>query len=119
MLVLPARATPKKEILTNINYSQERAVNFKVELRETAKTLPYYHTCIEIEPLVSGRSDNGKEIPINTVGRWLFGVPGYMGNAVFDAFRTPAVILVPECTPQEAIEMLLAAAEMLRQLPNN
>lgn len=50
----------------------------KVWLREQAKALPEYHQAIVTG--ISGRTDSGQEIPINTVGRWLFGTPGYMGH---------------------------------------
>lgn len=52
----------------------------KIYLRNVAKArLPeLYHAPIEIG--ISGRADTGEEIPINSVGRWLFGVPGYMGH---------------------------------------
>jgi hypothetical protein len=52
----------------------------KIFLRNVAKArLPeLYHAPIECG--ISGRTDSGEEIPINSVGRWLFGVPGYMGH---------------------------------------
>jgi len=52
----------------------------KVYLRNVAKgRLPkLYHTPIETG--ISGHTDSGEEIPINSVGRWLFGTPGYMGH---------------------------------------
>ncbi len=52
----------------------------KIYLRNIAKTkvAKLYHTPIETG--ISGRTDSGEEIPINTVGRWFFGVPGYMGH---------------------------------------
>ncbi len=50
----------------------------KIFLRETAKKISEYHLAIECE--IAGRSDSGETIPINSVGRWLFGVPGYMGH---------------------------------------
>jgi len=52
----------------------------KIYLRNVAKArLPeLYHAPIETG--ISGRTDSGEEIPINSVGRWLFGTPGYMGH---------------------------------------
>lgn len=52
----------------------------KVYLRQVAKDRlsSRYHQPVETG--ISGRADDGGEIPINTVGRWLFGTPGYMGH---------------------------------------
>jgi hypothetical protein len=52
----------------------------KIYLRNVAKAkVPkMYHAPVETG--ISGRTDSGEEIPINTVGRWFFGVPGYMGH---------------------------------------
>lgn len=50
----------------------------KVFLRNFGKAEFEYHLPIECE--VSGRNDSGEEIPIDKVGKWLFGVPGYMGH---------------------------------------
>lgn len=50
----------------------------KLFLREVGKSLPEYH-----QPIVTGicgQTDSGQKIPINTVGKWLFGTPGYMGH---------------------------------------
>ncbi len=52
--------------------------NFKLKLRDVAKKSPIYFQKIFCP--ICGRDDNGKEIPIDTVGKWLFGVPGYMGH---------------------------------------
>jgi hypothetical protein len=51
----------------------------KLFLRDVARNeIPEYHRPIVIG--ISGRTNTGEEIPINTVGRWLFGTPGYMGH---------------------------------------
>ena len=106
MIILPARSYGNKRIRTNIIYSQECASNFKIDVRNIAKTFPEYHIPINIYPEVNGKSDDGDIIQINTLGRWIFGTPGYMGNVIFDAFEQPAVIIVPECIPIEGIQLL-------------
>jgi len=52
----------------------------KIYLREIAKTKLSEFYFAPIETGIFGRTDSGEKIPINTVGRWLFGVPGYMGH---------------------------------------
>lgn len=61
-----------------IRLSRNMGPSAKVWLREIAKELPEYHQPIECA--IAGRTDTGQSIPINNVGRWLFGVPGYMGH---------------------------------------
>lgn len=51
-------------------------------LREEAKSIASYH--LAIESGISGVTDEGEEIPINSVGRWLFGTPGYKGHIRVD-----------------------------------
>jgi len=50
----------------------------KIHLRNIAKNIPEYHQ--KIETGICGQDGLGNKIPINSVGRWLFGVPGYMGH---------------------------------------
>ena len=50
----------------------------KLYLREVAKGLPAYREPIVVA--ITGRSEEGEAIPIDTVGKWLFGVPGYAGH---------------------------------------
>lgn len=54
----------------------------KVFLREIAKknspVKELYHQ--KIETGICGHTETGQEIPINSVGKWLFGTPGYAGH---------------------------------------
>lgn len=47
-------------------------------IHEVARTLPIYNQPIESDAV--GSDSNGVEIKVNTVGRWLFGVPGFDGH---------------------------------------
>ena len=69
------------DALVAIRLPRPMGGNAKVFLRNVAKDrLPeLYHAPIECG--ISGRTDSGEEIPVNSVGRWLFGIPGYMGHA--------------------------------------
>lgn len=53
----------------------------KKEFRELAKKTELYGTKI-ICPIYGSAAENN-HIPINNVGKWLFGTPGYKGNIVF------------------------------------
>lgn len=88
--------------------------SYKIALREAAKRLPAYHLRVEIEPPVEGRTDTGIPIPVNTLGRWLWGVPGYAGVAVFDGFADPPRVYIPSAAPDAAIELIRAAAGLVQ-----
>ncbi len=76
---------PGNSSLVVIRLPRPMDYDAKIFLRSVAKGIPEYHHPIETG--ISGRTDTGKEIPINTVGRWLFGTPGYMGHVMV---RNPA-----------------------------
>jgi hypothetical protein len=59
--------------------------SFKLYLRDRLKRVPEYHRPIELDFYVEGKTEDGIPILINSLGRWLFGVPGYAGNARFIA----------------------------------
>ena len=91
-MVLPARAFGK-QLVYEFPRVRVRGASFKVFLRNELKKVSEYHTHVELDnPNVAGRTETGVPIPINTLGRWLFGVPGYAGNATFDGFRSEVVV---------------------------
>ena len=49
-----------------------------VWVQEQARKLDQYDTPVDCWQI--GKDINGNDIPINTLGRWLFGVPGYDGH---------------------------------------
>lgn len=63
-----------------IELPEPMGVSAKIFMRNVAKNqfASLYHQ--KIQTGICGRSDDGKDIPINSIGRWLFGVPGYMGH---------------------------------------
>lgn len=85
MLKLPVRGLPGMRVVYEFPDLQGKVLGdgFKLYLRDVLKRVPEYHTVLEFDFQVEGRSDKGIPIPVNTLGRWLFGVPGYAGNARF------------------------------------
>lgn len=87
----------------------------KIYLRDVAKErVPeLYH--LPIETGICGQTDSGKEIPINTVGRWLFGTPGYMGHVRVDGWEgNLAKVELPKDSPSVVhglVNRLKAAVE--------
>ena len=78
----------------------------KIFLRNVGKEISEYHYSVYCQ--ISGRTDNGKEIPIDNVGKWLFGVPGYMGHIRVCGFEGHDVrVEWPESSP-EIVHKLVA-----------
>lgn len=111
ILFLPARAFGEKIIM---EYPKVNKWGFqlKVILRKIAKQFSEYYFSVQISPSVAGRSDDGQEIPINTLGRWIFGVPGYQGNVIFEGGETEKIrIRIPKNFPEEGKRLLEKAVE--------
>lgn len=115
VIVMPARAWqfPVKVEMPQFSAALARLeaqglgrANFKVLVREAAKRHPLYHTPVQLDPQVAGRSDQGEEIPVNTLGRWLFGVPGYQGNARFVGWDEVPHVELPEDCPVHVVALL-------------
>jgi len=107
-LVLPVRAFGKR-LVYEFPGGRVRGASFKVFLRNELKKVSEYHTPVELDnPNVAGRTEDGIPIPVNTLGRWLFGVPGYAGNAVFDGFKdVPEVVVnVGGGVSDEVVELI-------------
>jgi hypothetical protein len=85
MLRLPVRGLPSMRIVYEFPDLKGKVLGggFKLYLRDLLKKVPEYHRVIELDFRVEGKSDEGVTIPVNTLGRWVFGVPGYAGNARF------------------------------------
>lgn len=62
----------------DINVGRSLGLTAKVFLQEQGRTLPSYNEKIACDDV--GKDTDGNEIKIHTVGRWLFGVPGYDGH---------------------------------------
>lgn len=76
----------------------------EVFVHEKARSLPQYNEQISCE--ASGVDAEGKKIAVNTVGRWLFGVPGFHGHVRVVPEDNTVTIYYPEQTPQIAHDLL-------------
>ncbi len=103
-----SRAGQKLEVQKPNTYG----FGLKIAVRNAAKNLAAYHTSIDCD--ICGRSDVGEEIPINTIGRWIFGTPGYMGHAIFEGGNINSIVIwLPVGTPQVVSDLLIAACNIL------
>ena len=90
--------------------------SIKVVIRQMAKKLPEYHLPINNEFLpMTVETQDGREIKVSTLGRWAFGVPGYMGHLLFEGFNQKKIIIYyPEGSPKELLEMLEKTIKLLK-----
>lgn len=89
--------------------------SIKVAIRQIAKRLPEYHLPIKNEFLPMTVEQDGKEIKVNTLGRWAFGVPGYAGHLVFEGFNFDQIVIYyPKGSPKELLELLEKAIKSLK-----
>lgn len=103
---LPARGNIINSIVLKFNKKNIYEYNLKYVIRNIAKRFPEYFAPIEIEPLVYGMTDSGEKIEINTLGRWIFGVPGFAGNVVFEGGEELITFRLPKESPEIAINLL-------------
>ena len=85
----------------------------KIQLRDVAKNHPMYFFPIDIGD-VTGHDDSGNKIPINILGKWLFGVPGYMGHIRVDSGADVVTVHLPENCPEEAIQLTEEVVKSLK-----
>lgn len=111
MLSLPARTLPLHYQKHEFPIRNRWGTGLKTEIRNIAKTLPLYHIPVKLDPEVSGRTDDGAVIPIDTLGKWLFGTPGYMGNMIVESFEENVCFRLPDVP--EAVELITQAVKIL------
>ncbi|MFC1617666.1 hypothetical protein ACFL2B_00120 [Patescibacteria group bacterium] len=73
----PSASMPLDAVV-EIQAPKPLGVTAKVLIQERARKLPLYNEKIKCD--AKGQSKEGEKIAVNTVGRWLFGVPGYEGH---------------------------------------
>jgi len=83
-----------------------------IAIREACKRHPNYHIPVD-NGGVCGRSDREEIIPINTLGKWLFGTPGYKSHKLLDGEMREGQFVVRFHFPNEAPP---AVREMLESL---
>jgi len=88
--------------------------SFKPLVRDAAKRTAWYYLPVVLIPDVHGLSDAGDIIEVNTLGSWLFGVPGYQGNARFIGWPDVPYVELPEGCPDEVINGLLESRPVKR-----
>ena len=95
-LSFPARLYSLNKYIV-INTPEPLGVMARVTLHEIARKMPLYKTPINCP--AQGKDKSGKTIKIDTLGRWLFGVPGYIEHIRILQQNDSIVIYYPEGSP--------------------
>lgn len=92
-----------------IQSSELPGLTAKVFIQEKARSLPLYNQSIDCD--AEGQSKEGKKIEVNTVGRWLFGVPGYEGHIRIVAENDKVLLNYPKESPKVVHELIASLKE--------
>ncbi|MEI7749875.1 MAG: hypothetical protein WCJ25_02625 [Candidatus Moraniibacteriota bacterium] len=114
-LVVPARANvTRKSNSVRIVFAEPVETFWDdvcIAIREACKRHPNYRIPVD-NGGVGGRTDQGETIPINSLGKWLFGTPGYRSHKLLDGEMRSGQFVVrfyfPNEVPNEVQEMLEA-----------
>jgi hypothetical protein len=82
------------DAMVEISVPKPLGVTAKVLIQEKARKLPLYEERIKCD--AKGQSKEGKKIAVNTVGRWLFGVPGYEGHLRVAGIEDKVLLYYPK-----------------------
>lgn len=69
---------PELNKSVDINANRQLGATAAVWVQEHARKLDEYNAPVDCWQI--GKDSNGNEVSISTLGRWLFGVPGYDGH---------------------------------------
>lgn len=116
MLVLPVRVHGRDLKKHEFPVRNIWGTCLKSTLKNVAQTLPLYHIPIELDltnqTKNSTKKFNGSEFDeLNTLGGWLFGLPGYASNMVVESFERNICLRLPQI-PQ-VIELMNQTVEKL------
>lgn len=97
----------------SINVGKEFGITASVYIREIARKLPAYNKAFNSQE--EGITNDGESIPVNSVGRWLFGVPGYEGHTRIVAVGNLVEIYFSKDLPAEANELLFSLKDKIEK----
>lgn len=113
IIKLPPRGgLPRLGIKIEAPIKNKWGTSLKQILRNAARTIPEYFT-----PINCGVEINieGEKIVIDTLGKWIFGTPGYKGNIVVDSFAENITVYLPKETPEEGVSLIKKAIERMKE----
>ena len=99
------------DMQVDVHSSKPLGLTAKVLIHEAARTLPLYDQSIECD--AKGQSNDGKKIAVDTVGRWLFGVPGYEGHIRVVPALGKVSLYYPKESPKVVHELVSSLKETI------
>jgi len=102
-------STMPLDMLVDIQAPKSLGLTAKVFVQEKARALPLYDQPVKCD--ASGQSKDGKEIAVDTVGRWLFGVPGYEGHIRIVPDNDKVSLYYPKESPKVVHELVSSLKE--------
>lgn len=97
------------DTMIEINTQQPLGLTAQVFVIEIARKLPLYNQ--EIDCAAQGQDKEGTIIHVNTVGRWLFGVPGYIGHFRIVPSDNTIAFYFPNESPKVVHDLVLQIKE--------
>jgi len=95
----------------DIQAARPLGVTAKVFIHEVARGLPLYNQPVKCR--VKGEDKKGKKVAVNTVGRWLFGVPGYAGRVRVALSGDKVFLYYPQRSPKVVHELTASLKEAM------
>ncbi len=105
------------DAMVQMQASKPLGATAKVFIHEKARQIPEYTKSIKYGG--KGEDKEGNQIAVNTVGRWLFGVPGFQGHIRIVPKDTNVMIYFPQKSPKiihDFMALLKKAVEGERQI---
>jgi hypothetical protein len=99
------------DMLVDVQAPKPLGLTAKVYVHERARALPLYDEPVKCE--AKGESKDGKKIAVDTVGRWLFGVPGYEGHIRIVPSDTKVSLYYPKESPKVVHELVSSLKEVV------
>lgn len=97
------------DMQVDIQAPKSLGLTAKVFIHEKARSLPLYNEPIKSD--AEGQSKEGEAIAVDTVGRWLFGVPGYDGHIRIVPAGEQVSLYYPKESPKVVHELVSSIKE--------
>ena len=107
-IIFPSKAMPL-DAQVEVKSPEPLGLTAPFVVKHKALDLPLYDQPIKCA--IEGRDKEGKQIEVNSVGRWLFGVPGYEGRSRIAAKGSSILIYYPKKSPKVVDELLQSLKE--------
>lgn len=102
--------------VVDIKTTKLLGITARVFAHEAARKLPLYNEPIACNE--TGKDEKGQEIAVNTVGRWLFGVPGFQAHVRIVPAENQISLYYPKQSPKVVLDLLSSLKEAIENQIN-